>query len=605
MTTIQEILDAAPAPAPAAPPWQRAAERAADSARAEALAHGDDDATALARARAAFEMAARGVEPRALLVSEAEAAPLARWRIASDGRIVARTLAPVRPGDRLALFGADNRREERSVVAIATGPAGSYDCAVTPPPGEAERAKAEAERAAHERREAARAAIGSNTRDRGLESGLREDCDKGNGGEFDSRPDGRKVGEVCAAAAARIAADREAAARAGLLLPTPAFAIGARLNGVGISRATAAEIEHEKRPLALDALAALRDTIREERRRAEVVPWAALALGDDGHLRDARPGGFGARIEAGEAWSQIASAAGMGDGSRLLARGSDGLRTRAWKELAKKEGEVKILLRDAGGHASAWGAVGPRYPSADGDEAARIVSRALEAEGDGDARARVDYDGRGWRVEVSRHTPIASEKMASGEVVRAGLVISSHDAGGGAIRVRPAIVQNSCLNLLILDEVTGSGVTLAHRGSVERLLRDLRQGIIGARAAVAAFWDRWREASRASVADPHGTIRAIVASGRIALPGGRKGREEVARQLCEAHDRGLADATIASANGPSRASIADAFTRWAHEQGGKALAVADLDEIRSGAAALAVGRPLPVAITIAQLLAAP
>lgn len=601
MPTIEDILEASPNPAPTGPEWERAAERAADAARAEALAHGDDPTAALVRARAAFEVAARGVQP--LAMASAKPVALARWRLTLDGRLIARTMAPVQPGDRVALFTHDNRRDERVIAHIAPGPEGSIDCAVSPAPGESERAIALAERAAHERALAARATIGTNTRAT-VADGLRADADQATGGSWATRPDGQTPGEVCAAAAQRIRADREAAAAAGLLLPDPSYAIGSRLNGTGVARATAAEIEHEKRPLAIDALAALAATIRDERRRGEVVALSSLALGEDGYLRDRR-GGFAARVEAG-AWGSVASAAGIGDGARMLARGSDSLRARAWAELADPRGpDTKILLRDAGGHESVWGAVGARYPSADGDRAAEVLARALQAEGDHDARARIDYDGRGWRVEISRHTPIAPDAMAAGEVVRAAIVISSHDAGGGAMRVRPAVVQNACLNLILLDEVSGQGARLAHRGAVGRLLSDLREGILSARAAVAAFWERWREASRTSIPDPEGTIRAIVASGRVPLPGGRRGRPNLAQELIEAHEAGMGDATIASAAGPSRATIADAFTRWAHQKGSWSLSVAELDDIRSSAAGIAVGPKLPEPITREQLAAAP
>lgn len=605
MTTIEEILDttAQVTPAPAAPPWQRAAERAADEARAESLAHGGDPIEALARARNAFELAARGVEPRALVVNPV---PLARWRIASDGRIVARTMSRVRPGDRVALFGSADQRDERLIVSVSPGPAGSFDCETSPPPGPAERAVALAEREAHERAIAARAAIGGDTRSRGLEAALRADADKadaaGATNDFDAaRDDGRRAGEVCSEARARYERDREAAARAGLLLPSPVFEAGSILTPYGIRRATAAEVEHEKRPMLADAVAGLTEAIKEERREEYVVTVGHLRMTPDGKLEGANlpP----SRVES-RAWSRLASAAGLGDGAAFLGRASMGVRALAWNQHAEGDNRAKLRVRGQGDGRSIWAAVGERYPAADADRSARVVARALESLGRDSLRARVDYDGQSWRIEASQHSPIRAEKMGAGEVLRAGVIVSGNDAGQGAIQVRAAILQNLCLNLQVLGETFGGAVSIAHRGSVGRLLADLREGIIRAEQAIGVFMDRWTEASRERVSDPHGTIRAVIARGLVTIPGGRKAREAMASQIGDAHDQGLADGTMASANGPSSATIVDGFTRWAHARAGISLDTFALDAIREEATGL-LAKPLPEPISLAQMLAAP
>lgn len=608
-TSIDEILNVTPAApaAPAAPAWQRAAERAADGARAEALANGEDGPTALARARAAFELAARGVEPRALAVaSEAAPVPLARWRLTANG-VVARTMTTREFGDLVALFGQADQRDERLVISCEPGPSGSYDCQVSPPPGPAERAIALAEREAHERREAARAAIGGDTRARGLEQGLRADANTADAAGATNDPDapradGRKAGEVCEEARARYERDRAEAAKAGLLLPSPVFEAGSLLTPYGVRRATAAEVEHEKRPMLADAVEGLAAAIRAENRRDYTANAGNLRMNDDGRLEGINlpP----SRIEA-RAWTRLAAQAGLGDGAAFLGRASLGVRALAWNKHAESgDTRSKLRVRGQGDARAIWAVVGERYPAADADRSARVVARALESLGRDSLRARVDYDGQSWRIEASAHTPIAAANMGAGEVLRAGLVISGNDAGLGAIRIRAALLQNLCLNLQVLGEAFGGGVTIAHRGSVGRLLADLREGILKAEHAIAAFLDRWAEASRVKVADPHGTIRAIVARGLVSLPGGRKARESVAAQIADAHDQGMGEATMASAEGPSAATIVDGFTRWAHARAGISLDTFALDTIREEATAL-LAKPLPGPITLAQMIAAP
>ena len=157
--------------------------------------------------------------------------------------------------------------------------------------------------------------------------------------------------------------------------------------------------------------------------------------------------------------------------------------------------------------------------------------------------------------------------------------------------------RNLCLNLIILDKAIGVDIRIKHTGSVEALAKRFQEAFAKALGSVEPFRKSWnwavQERDEKLVERVQGTTSEEISElpATAVLPGLFNGilerdlvpvkgrRADVVPKLLEMH----AQDEAADEYGVSRASIVNAFTRYAHVVENDPFLA---DEIRSGAGSL-------------------
>jgi hypothetical protein len=180
-----------------------------------------------------------------------------------------------------------------------------------------------------------------------------------------------------------------------------------------------------------------------------------------------------------------------------------------------------------------------------------VVTPALE-----DARTEIRYDGASLRSS-SLWMPDEVVDLAAGDIFKVGVRVETDDTGRGRIRVSGVVWRNLCLNLIIIAEGEVETVSLVHRGSPDKMLRELKSGVARARASVGKFLEAWGHARSVRV-KPKETLKEWIDRRTISVPGSRSedGREAALDVLLSAWDKEPGD-TLADA--------VNAVTRAAHE----------------------------------------
>lgn len=414
----------------------------------------------------------------------------------------------------------------------------------------------------------------------------------------------------------RAVADAAAALENGFQLAPPIYSIGTAVNELGVENARRSQLEHEAKPLIQEACEALRDKVHAEQRQDLPV----LLVGDmrmDKTGRLVLPGGHpvfgGARVPlTRRGFNGLFARFPCTNASAYLADCPVKLRAvnfNHWAEHVQRteqSAEVVVRTRLIGGARTGFAAVSPKYTPYDADSIAEALALAFPS----DARGAIDYTGDRLRVEGLWHTDIAPEDFVAGEIFKAGVIVRSDDTGGGSIRVSSVVWRNLCLNLIILDKAIGVDERIRHTGNVRQLAAKFRAAFSRALQSVDVFRRAWsaarHEEGRALIEAVQGTTRENITSLPVedVLPGifagvvkrdlvPVRGRvENVVPKLLEMHSLEPARDQY----GVSRASIANAFTRYAHEVEVSPFAA---DAIREGAGGLLVGQrgrapaPLP------------
>jgi hypothetical protein len=427
-------------------------------------------------------------------------------------------------------------------------------------------------------------------------------------------------GAMDTAGATRSSHDRDAAVAAGFSPVATLYERGSRVNSTGVGNARRSRIEHDAKPLVVDAATGLIGQIRAEQRRIVTVGSGNVGMDEAGRVV-----AFSAKNgeqEAGDvsfdlsrdAFGDLVSRLGYG-GAEYLARlpakaraanvnlwrsvisGADPEMAAEAERIAESIGRKPAGAADKcafrlrtrrDGHEEAFAVVSPDYAPFDADVIADAIRRVclstptMETQLDGGtfvadlskARGRVSYDGAKSRFEVMFHSDIRPEQYVAGEFFKAGILVRSDDTGGGSCRVVPVLWQNLCLNLLILDIAKGDEISIRHVGSVQKLTRAFEKAFKSSLGKIAHFVKAWGHACNEQVLEatrraysscPNDVERALpglfngaLTKGLVSIPGKRR---EVVSALVE---QWRADTSAAKSAGLTRASLVNALTRYAH-----------------------------------------
>lgn len=402
---------------------------------------------------------------------------------------------------------------------------------------------------------------------------------------------------------ARSTTDFEAAEAAGFAPAQTVYTRGTRVIELGVENAHKARAEYDAKPLVSDCCADLIRTVEAECRTDHVVQVADIRMTDAGNIE--APGIDCAAIEE-RAFPGLITDLRMPSASGYLSQVWPELRAmnvNAWcqewakdeaEELAKYEAEVEagvvdtkteaapepttVVLRtrvSGGDRAHAvFGSVTESYTAWDVDKIAAAIREATPA----DARGTVTYDGYRSRFEVLFHTTVKPEEFVAGEFFRAGVVVSTDDTGGGSIRGNAVVWQNLCLNLIVIDQAEQDLFRIRHIGSLDKLVKQFRQGFAKGLAKLDHFVKAWGYACKQNlitelppaeheqvVGLPISKIMPGLFNGAIdrELVPVRGRRVEVVKSLVQCWEDDQSSATKHH-HGVTRAALANAFTRYAH-----------------------------------------
>lgn len=389
----------------------------------------------------------------------------------------------------------------------------------------------------------------------------------------------------------RAARDAQLAVDNGFVLRPPVYSLGTTVNETGVENAARSQREHKAKPWAQDVCAELIEVVAAEKRvDLPAVRLSDLRMDSEGQVvfPESHHIFSGVRLPINQRiFGSLMGRFPCASGNAYLSDCPTKLRSINFNHWAvqlrslevggevKGEREVVLRTREQGGIRFGYAAVSPKYTPYDADTIARALSMAFPS----DAKGVADYDGERLRVEGMWHTDVVANEFVAGEIFKAGVVVRTDDTGSGSIRIQSVIWRNLCRNLIILDKAIGVDVSLRHIGSVQELAARFREAFGKALSSVNGFRVAWNAAFQESDSDLLRRVQGTTSenlsglSPEAALPGifngilerelvpvrGRKA--DVVPKLLEMHrqDERAAD------YGVSRASVVNAFTRYAHQ----------------------------------------
>jgi len=406
--------------------------------------------------------------------------------------------------------------------------------------------------------------------------------------------------------------DEHVALEEGFSPAQPIFSVGTRVNSDGVTNARAMQVNHDKKPSAVEVANKLVSIVQAEQRR-DLPPRRSadlrmnreglLVLPDErgdvgkGQLYPLTPRAFASLFSRFPCPSGIAYLKGCPAllRSRNFNHWAVEVQNLELQNGTKFSEQSRTVLRTRRGSKGPeiFTSVSPGYTPFDADKIGVALAKAFPP----DAKGSLDYNGERMRLEGLWRTDVAPEEFVAGEFFKAGVIVRSDDTGAGSIRVQSVLWRNLCLNLIILDKAIGVDVRIKHTGSVEQLARRFRQAFSQALTSVEPFRKAWgyamAEKDERLVQRVQGTTSEDLSKlpASAVLPGIFNGilerdlvpvrgrRKDIVPQLLQMH----AQDEAAGAYGVSRASVLNAFTRYAHVLETDAF---EADEIRSGAGRL-------------------
>lgn len=387
--------------------------------------------------------------------------------------------------------------------------------------------------------------------------------------------------------------DLEAARKAGFAPKETIYERGTMVVDMGVDNARRFRKEWEKKPTVAAYCEDLIAKVQSESRHDATVEMRDLAMDNDGMLtvkgrripmtRQAFVGlvnrlGFGGawymlekcwpelraynmneqlghlREEESLAIAQAAIEAAKGEGAREKTPEQLVMRTRKNETLNQHE---------------AFAFVTPSYTAFDIDR----VASALKEAAPEDARGTVTYDGYKAKFEVLFHSTVEPEKYVAGEFFRAGVIVRTDDSGGGGLRGSGVVWQNLCLNLIVIDEATAGSFNIRHVGDYERLVAQFRKGFEKALRSIDHFRKAWGYAVEENIIETAqkvqkdvpvsieeampGFFRALLERELVPVKGAKKDAVPKLMEMWRKDE--------SAAAGPTRAAVANAITRYAHE----------------------------------------
>ena len=403
-------------------------------------------------------------------------------------------------------------------------------------------------------------------------------------------PAPRVEGGVCAEGKARAQVDEADAVAAGWSLKPPVYAIGSRVNSMGVANFRASRQEHDDKASVGEACEKLIDLIAKEDRRDLVVKVPTISMFPDG------------RITRGGGPLSVSERAFNGVGTHITPGGAGYLRAcppelrsinfnhwakEGWREdgratykaieawqaggevgpqpgpiMKEKEVTLRTRLNHASNKREAWSFVGPKYGAHDIDAIAAQVmaSEAIPA----DAKCDIVYDGYRARIDVLFHTNIQPEKAVAGEIFKAGILLKTADDGSGSIQVSAQVFRNLCLNLIIIDHAKDMVTRRKHIGTgIEAAVAD---GIAVAMGKVKVFADKWSEASLENVLEKYGAhdveavMRGLVFNKVVHVAGVKP--NEMFERLMRAYQAEPGYGKTAIVNAVTRAAHSETWGSW-------------------------------------------
>lgn len=280
---------------------------------------------------------------------------------------------------------------------------------------------------------------------------------------------------------------------------------------------------------------------------------------------------------------------------------------------AIRECTVRTRL-DGAGRRAAFAVVGRDYPACDADRVAEACKIAAAGTG---LRGEAKYDRQRLAFDMIGSHSLRPERWVAGEAFQVGVRTRSRDDGGGSIEVSVLLFRSMCENLMI---VRGSQLSIArirHVGDPAKIAALLGEALRGAMGRIEHFLKAWNlaaarplaldaRAERSPEAFEEAAKKAALVDeilGRLA-PGADvaadllersrvvAGHADLVDDLLAGTFRGLAErellpisprrmeealpgliaahwdprnASGALAAGPTRASVANAITLYAHD----------------------------------------
>jgi len=407
-----------------------------------------------------------------------------------------------------------------------------------------------------------------------------------NNDSADLREPDVKPGEVCKEGAARATADEKAALESGFAVAPPIYAIGSRVNELGVGGFQASRQEWEDLPTAEEACEDLAERVRAEDRQDHLRDATGLTMLDDGRLKVngngtyplthrgvdglaffTTPGG-GSYLKNCEPelraynfnqWFPRAVRVDKRATNRLLREWAENNRQgpRPGDVIVPKELTLRTRFNPAIGQREIFSVVGPRYGVFDIDQVAREVAAGVPD----DARCDITYDGYKARINVLFHSDIAPEKAVAGEIFKAGLLISTADDGTGSIKISAQVWRNLCLNLIIIDFKRLLVGTRRHMGQSGDIARDVKEHMEVAMKKIGYFADKWSEANvenvldRYDLTDMEALFKGLVKNRVVHVPGIRP--DDMVERLVKSWE---------VEPGYTKSSVLNAITRAAHTE---------------------------------------
>lgn len=332
--------------------------------------------------------------------------------------------------------------------------------------------------------------------------------------------------------AARAARDAAIAAKAGIVLPPPVYALGSLLNEYGVERAGQLRREWEELPPVPTAMKDLRAEIKAEDRRDFNVDMRALLMNKNGRLVHPDFKGFGDVVHCeadalGRLSMQLRDALGLtgdlgivtlnstpalaGTAAVVFNNAANALGMLEMDRKPDSKGKVKPIKRvrlrtrlsrrpDAEGRQARqlFAVVSEKYAECDVDRVADSISRMENAD---KLHASVHYHRRGASFDLLTHTTIAPEKQVAGEVFRAGIRVTTDDTGRGAVRVRAIIERNRCLNVIIVALGQSDEWVIRHMGDPSEIAAELDRALAAAMEVIAEFVKAWDTSAAKSITE--------------------------------------------------------------------------------------------------------
>jgi len=371
-------------------------------------------------------------------------------------------------------------------------------------------------------------------------------------------------------AVARIAASDALAAKLGVPRgDRTLFAVGTRLGTMGVEAGRQYRSEFDSLPPAREALTALADEIRAERRTDLISRIGDLRVSPEALLGRAGKAGLPLTAEALRGLCERVSAPPHA-AAYLAAIPADrrAVELRAILKGTDQGREIKVRARRLGDGWQAFAVVSPTYASYDPDKlAGDLIASPLNG-----SRAAITYDGRRTTIDLHAHTTVAPADQRVGDAFRAISRISTRDDGSGSVKGSGLAEFIRCINYSIIRSGIGLG-RVAHRGDVARLAADL----MGDAGQWLGEWLRLWDLAQQAELGPWTAVDALeaLALARVISVQGEE-PTSVARKVVEAAD-GERD------RGNTVGAVHAAITRAAHTSSwGSPLAAAERLEGQAG-----------------------